>query len=153
MMHPLQRQWDALLILHWRRDTKFGALAIQCLEMLGKTPIQLASEGVLRCSAMAWPTMHVRVWVDTYLHPLSIKLWDIEDNKRVLDWVNASTGLDCEKNKKVDKWQREGRNLSSRGHLHMQQVSLSYDLERASNRLNAPNQVKATGRGKRTRRA
>jgi trans-aconitate methyltransferase len=102
---------------------------------------------MIRCSAFAFPTTQVRVWVDTYLHPLSVKLWDIEDNKRVLDWCNASTGLDCVLNKKVKKWQRESYGKDARAKLHMQVSKLSYDLERSGNRMNSPNQVKATGRG------
>ena len=145
--HPLQRSWDALLILHWRRDNKFMALSIHCKQMLGKYPNELGEEGMIRCSAFAHPTTHVRVWVDTYLHPLSVKLWDIEDNKRVLDWCNASTGLDCVASRKVRKWQDEGTKKSHYGHLKMQISRLSYDLERSGNRMNSLNQVKATGRG------
>jgi hypothetical protein len=146
MMHPLQRQWDALLILHWRRDTRFGALAIQAKELLGKGPIDLAKEGALRCSGFAHPTMHVRVWVDTYLHPLGLKLWEIDDNKRMLDWLNASTGLDCERNKKVAKWQSESQSKDHRARLHVQQLSLSIDLGKLNSRMTSFNQVKATGR-------
>jgi hypothetical protein len=120
--------------------------------MLGKYPNELGKEGMIRCSAFAHPTTHVRVWVDTYLHPLSVKLWDIEDNKRVLDWCNASTGLDCVASRKVRKWQDEGTKKSHYGHLGMQISRLSYDLERAGNRMNNPNQVKATGRGKKVGR-
>jgi hypothetical protein len=144
--HPLQRSWDALLILHWRRDNKCGALANQCKEMLGKYPKELAEEGMLRCSSYMYYTMHVRVWVDTFLHPLGIKLWDIDDNKKVLDWCNASTGLDCETNKKARKWQQESNSKDARAKLHMQQASLSWDLSKLHNRLSNPNQVKATGR-------
>jgi len=115
--------------------------------MLGKYPNELGKEGMIRCSAFAHPTTHVRVWVDTYLHPLNVKLWDIEDNKRVLDWCNASTGLDCVASRKVRKWQDEGTKKSNYGHLQMQVSSLAYDLERAGNRMSNPNQVKATGRG------
>ena len=146
--HPLQRSWDALLILHWRRDSKFIALSAQCKQMLGKWPQELGKEGMIRCSAFAFPTTQVRVWVDTNLHPLSVKLWDIEDNKRMLDWLNASTGLDCVINRRVKKWQEEGNKKSHQGHLGMQVSKLAYDLERAGNRMNSPNQVKATGRGK-----
>jgi hypothetical protein len=99
------------------------------------------------------PTIHVRVWVDSYLHPLSVKLWDIEDNKRVLDWLNASTGLDCVQSGKARRWQSEGTRASGRGHLKMKQVELSGDIERIGNRLQSPNQVKATGRGSKVRRA
>jgi hypothetical protein len=146
--HPLQRSWDALLILHWRRDNKFMALSIHCKQMFGKYPEELGKEGMLRCSAFAFPTTQVRVWVDTNLHPLGIKLWDIEDNKRVLDWCNASTGLDCVVSRKVKRWQDEGTKKSHQSHLGMQASKLSYDLERTGNRMNSPNQVKATGRGK-----
>ena len=145
-MHPKQRSWDALLILHWRRDNKCGALVDQCKEMLGKYPSEFAEEGMLRCSSYMHYTMHVRVWVDSYLHPLNIKLWDVEDNKRVLDWVNASTGLDCEISKKVRKWQGEGAKELRRSRLHMQQSRMSIDIGRLHNRLGNSNQVKATGR-------
>jgi hypothetical protein len=146
MMHPKQRSWDALLILHWRRDNKCGALVHQCKEMLGKYPREFAEEGMLRCSTYMHYTMHVRVWVDSFLHPLSIKLWDVEDNKRVLDWVNASTGLDCERSKKASKWQRESANPDNRAKLHMQQLSLSIDIGKLNRRMTNFNQVKATGR-------
>lgn len=145
-MHPLQRQWDALLILHWRRDNQFRALSIHCKQMLGKYPEELGKEGMLRCSAFAHPTIHVRVWVDTYLHPLGVKLWDIEDNKRVLDWCNASTGLDCEQSKKATKWQRESNGKDRQSKLHVQQLSLSIDLGKLHRRTGNFNQVKATGR-------
>jgi hypothetical protein len=144
--HPLQRSWDALLILHWRKNNKCAALIDQCKEMLGKYPSELAEEDMLRCSTYMYYTMHVRVWVDSFLHPLSIKLWDVDDNKRVLDWVNASTGLDCEINKKARKWQGEGASQLHRSRLHMQQSSVSWDLGKLNNRLSNPNQVKATGR-------
>jgi hypothetical protein len=146
MMHPKQRSWDALLILHWRRDNRCGALAVQCKEMLGKYPREFAEEGMLRCSSYMHYTMHVRVWVDSYLHPLGIKLWDVEDNKRVLDWVNASTGLDCEISKKARKWQGESANPDNRAKLHMQQLSLSIDIGKLNGRMRSFNQVKATGR-------
>ena len=145
-MHPKQRSWDALLILHWRRDTRFGALAIQCKEMLGQNPIQLAEEGMLRCSGFAHPTTHVRVWVDTYLHPLGLKLWEIDDNKRMLDWLNASTGLDCERNKKAVKWQNESNGKTRRAEMHVQQLSLSIDIGKLHRRTGNFNQVKATGK-------
>lgn len=151
-MHPLQRQWDALLILHWRKDNKMGALAHQCKELLGKYPSELSEEGLIRCKGYHPATIHVRVWVDSFLHPLSIKLWDVDDNKRVLDWLNASTGLDCHENKKVRKWQREGYDKAKRSELHAQQWNKSWSLEKSANRLNAPNQVKATGKGSRTGR-
>jgi len=144
--HPLQRSWDALLILHWRRDSRFGALAQQCQTLLGKNPIQLTEEGALRCSGFAHPRMHVRVWVDTYLHPLGLKLWDVQDNKRVLDWCNASTGLDCEKSKKAVKWQKESHGKDHRAKLHMEQLSLSIDIGKLNSRMTSFNQVKATGR-------
>lgn len=147
--HPLQRSWDALLILHWRRDNKFIALTAHCKQMLGKFPQELGREGMLRCSEFAFPTTQVRVWVDTYLHPLSVKLWDIEDNKRVLDWCNASTGLDCVASRKARNWQEEGNRKSRKADLYLRASKLSYELERAGNRLNSPNQVKATGRGSR----
>jgi hypothetical protein len=99
------------------------------------------------------PSIHVRVWVDSYLHPLSVKLWDIEDNKRVLDWLNASTGLDCVQSRKVRKWQAEGTRASARGHVKMKQAEISGDIEKISNRLQSPNQVKATGRGAKVGRA
>jgi hypothetical protein len=144
--HPLQRSWDALLILHWRRDSKCGALAFHCKDMLSKHPNELAEEGMLRCSSYMHHTMHVRVWVDTYLHPLSVKLWDVADNKRVLDWVNASTGLDCEVSKKARKWQGEGASQLHRSNLHMQQSRLSLELGRLHSRLGSFTQVKANGR-------
>lgn len=145
--HPLQRSWDALLLLHWRRDSRFNALAFHCKEMLGKSPIDLGKEGMLRCSAFAYPTTHVRVWVDSYLQPLSVKLWDVADNKRVLDWVNASTGLDCVVSKKVRRWQREGYNQNVRGKLNMQAVLLSSgNIHGGYRKMDNANQVKATGR-------
>jgi len=144
--HPLQRSWDALLILHWRKNNKCVALSAQCKDMLGKYPNEFAKEGMLRCAEHMHYSMHVRVWVDSYLHPLSVKLWDVDDNKRVLDWVNASTGLDCEISKKVRKWQGEGASELNRARLHMQQSSISRDLGKLHNRLSTPNQVKATGR-------
>jgi hypothetical protein len=146
MMHPLQRSWDALLILHWRRNNKFVQLSTHCKDTLGKYPQEFASDGMLRCSAFAHPTMHVRVWVDTFLHPLSVKLWDIEDNKRVLDWCNASTGLDCDRSKKATKWQRESNGKDRQSKLHVQQLSLSIDLGKLNRRTGNFNQVKATGR-------
>ena len=151
--HPKQRSWDALLILHWRKDNKFIALSTQCKQLLGSWPNELAKEGVIRCSAFAMPTIHVRVWVDSYLQPLSVKLWDIEDNKRVLDWLNASTGLDCVQSGKARRWQSEGTRASARGHVKMKQVELSGDIEKIGNRLQSPNQVKATGRGSKVRRS
>lgn len=145
--HPLQRSWDALLLLHWRQDNKFIALSIQCKEMLGKYPQELGEEGMIRCSAFAHPTTHVRVWVDTYLHPLSVKLWDVADNKRVLDWVNASTGLDCETSKKARRWQRQGYEQNRRSKLNMQAVLLSSgNIHSGSRKMDNVNQVKATGR-------
>lgn len=150
--HPKQRSWDALLILHWRKDNKFIALSAQCKQLLGSWPQELAKEGLIRCSAFAFPTTQVRVWVDTYLHPLSVKLWDIQDNKRVLDWLNASTGLDCVVSRKVRNWQDEGTRASGRGHLRMKQAEISSDIEKIGNRLQSPNQVKATGRGSKVRR-
>ena len=147
-IHPQQRSWDALLILHWRKDSKFIQLINQCKEMLGKYPQELAEEGMIRCSAFAYPTTLVRVWVDTNLHPLSVKLWDIQDNKRMLDWLNASTGLDCEVNKKVTRWQRESNNKDRRAKLHAQQLSLSIDLGKLNCRNGNYNQVKATGKYK-----
>jgi len=149
--HPLQRSWDALLILHWRRDSRFIALSKQCKEMLGEYPEVLGKQGMLRCSAFAHPKIQVRVWVDTYLHPLSVKLWDIEDNKRVLDWCNASTALDCEQSKKATKWQTESNGKDRRARLHMEQLSLSIDIGKLSDRMTSFNQVKATGRGRRRR--
>jgi hypothetical protein len=146
MMHPKQREWDALLILHWRRDSKFLALSIHCKQLLGEYPEKLAKEGMLRCSAFAQPTMHVRVWVDTNLYPLGVKLWEIEDNKRMLDWLNASTGLDCERSKKATKWQRESNGKDYRAKLHMEQLSLSIDIGKLNRRTGNFNQVKATGR-------
>lgn len=144
--HPKQRSWDALLILHWRRDNLCGALSIQCKEMLGKFPQELAEEGMLRCSSYMHNTMHVRVWVDTFLHPLNIKLWDVDDNKRVLDWCNASTGLDCEVSKKVRKWQGESYGQDRKAKIHMKQARISLRLGRLHSRLGNSNQVKATGR-------
>lgn len=147
--HPLQRSWDALLILHWRRDSRFGELSTHCKQMLGEYPEKLGEEGLIRCSAFAFPTTHVRVWVDTYLHPLGVKLWDIEDNKRVLDWCNASTGLDCVVNRKAKKWQRQGYDSSRRSDILAQQVEMSKDaIYGAGRRMDNPNQVKATGRGR-----
>ena len=145
--HPLQRSWDALLLLHWRRDSRFIALSLQCKEMLGKYPQKLGEEGMLRCSAFAYPTTHVRVWVDTWLHPLSIKLWDVADNKRVLDWVNASTGLDCEASKKARRWQSESRYQKERSDLNMQSVLMSSrTIHGGYRKMDNVNQVKATGR-------
>lgn len=144
--HPLQRSWDALLILHWRKDNRFVELSKHCKDMLGKWPQDFAPEGMLRCSAFAHPTMHVRVWVDTFLHPLGVKLWDIQDNKRVLDWCNASTGLDCVRSKKASKWQRESNGKDVRARLHMEQLSLSIDIGKLNSRMTSFNQVKATGR-------
>ena len=145
--HPLQRSWDALLILHWRRDNKCVALSAQCREMLGKYPNEFAKDGMLRCAEHMHHTMHVRVWVDTYLHPLSVKLWDVDDNKRVLDWVNASTGLDCEASKKARKWQSQGRYQNQRADLNMQSVLLSSrNIYGGYRKMDNVNQVKATGR-------
>jgi hypothetical protein len=146
MMHPKQRSWDALLILHWRRDSTFVELSKQCKEMLGDWPEKLAKEGMLRCSAFAFPTTQVRVWVDTNLHPLGVKLWEVEDNKRMLDWLNASTGLDCERSKKATKWQRESNGKDYRAKIHMEQLSLSIDIGKLNGRMTSFNQVKATGR-------
>lgn len=147
-IHPQQRSWDALLILHWRRNSKFIALAKHCKELLGKYPQELAKEGMIRCSAFSHYTTQVRVWVDTNLHPLSVKLWDIEDNKRVLDWLNASTALDCERSKKVTRWQRESNGVDARAELHMKQLALSIDLGKLNRRTGNFNQVKATGKYK-----
>jgi len=145
--HPMQRSWDALLILHWRRDSKCGALSFHCKDMLGKHPNELAEEGMLRCSSYMHHTMHVRVWVDTYLHPLSVKLWDVADNKRVLDWVNASTGLDCEISKKARKWQGQGHYQNHRANLNMQSVLMSSrNIHGGYRKMDNVNQVKATGR-------
>ena len=143
--HPKQRSWDALLILHWRRNGIFIELVKHCQEMLGEHPLELAKEGMIRCSGFAHPTTQVRVWVDTYLHPLSVKLWDIEDNKRVLDWCNASTGLDCISSKKARKWQSEPNNKDKRTKLHVQQMVMSIDLGKLHRRMGSFNQVKATG--------
>jgi hypothetical protein len=114
--------------------------------MLGKYPREFAEEGMLRCSSYMHYTMHVRVWVDSYLHPLGVKLWDVDDNKRVLDWVNASTGLDCEISKKARKWQGEGASELHRSRLHVQQSRMSIEIGRLHNRFSNFNQVKATGR-------
>lgn len=148
-MHPLQRQWDALLILHWRRDNKMGILAAHCKALLGKFPRELAEEGMLRCSGYLPHYIHVRVWVDTYLHPLGVKLWDIQDNKRVLDWVNASTGLDCDRSKKATRWQKEIHTKTKTAEKHIEQMRVSIELGKRGNRMSSPNQVKATGRGRR----
>lgn len=142
-MHPHQRSWDALLILHWRRNSVLGALSKQCKEMLGAYPQVFAEEGMLRCGEFMKATMNVRVWVDTYLHPLGVKLWDVEDNKRVLDWLNASTGLDCHINKKVRRWQSEGTNQTRLARLHVQQSRISVELGKRGNRQRSPNTVKA----------
>ena len=142
-MHPHQRNYDALLILHWRRNSVLGAFSNQCKEMFGKFPQDLAAEGLLRASEFMKAGMHVRVWVDVYLHPLSVKLWDIEDNKRVLDWLNASTGLDCHVNKKVRRWQSEGTNQTRLSRLHVKQARISLELGKRGNRNRSPNMVRA----------
>ena len=147
-IHPQQRSWDALLILHWRRNSKFIDLVKHCKELLGKYPQELAEEGMIRCTGFAYWSTQVRVWVDTNLHPLNIKLWDIEDNKRVLDWLNASTGLDCERNKKAVKWQYESSIKDRRAQLHAQQLAVSIDLGKLNRRSGNYNQVKATGKYK-----
>ena len=146
MMHPKQREWDALIILHWRRDNRFGQLAEHCKQLLGDYPYALSKEGLIRSTGFTHPKTHVRVWVDTYLHPLGVKLWEVEDNKRVLDWLNASTGLDCERSKKATKWQRESNGTDRRAKLHVQQLSLSIDIGKLNGRMTSFNQVKATGR-------
>lgn len=134
--HPLQRSWDALLILHWRRNSRCGALAFHCENMLGKRP-----------NTYVHGVVHVRVWVDTYLHPLSVKLWDVADNKRVLDWTNASTGLDCEISKKARKWQGQGHYQNQRANLNMQSVLMSSrNIYGGYRKMDNVNQVKATGR-------
>lgn len=147
-IHPQQRSWDALLILHWRRNNTFIELSKHCQQMLGKYPQDLAKEGMIRCSAFSHPTTQVRVWVDTNLHPLSVKLWEIEDNKRMLDWLNASTGLDCERSKKVTRWQRESHSKDARAKLHMEQYALSIDIGKLNRRSGNYNQVKATGKNR-----
>lgn len=152
--HPKQREYDALLILYWRRNAKFGQLGAHCKELLGKYPDELGKEGLIRCSAFCRPDTHVRVWVDTFLHPLSVKLWDIEDNKRILDWVNASTGLDCEVDDKARKWQREGRNLLGYANRKQQAAKITWSKTIGETlRGRNINQVKATGRGAKARRA
>lgn len=152
-MHPKQREWDALVILHWRRDNQFRQLAAHCKELLGAYPYDMAKEGLIRCTGFAFPTTQVRVWVDTNLHPLGVKLWDVADNKRVLDWLNASTGLDCERSKKATKWQRESNGSDRRAKIHVEQLSLSIDIGKLNGRMTNFNQVKATGRGRKAGRA
>jgi hypothetical protein len=111
--------------------------------MLGKTKSQLAEEGVLRCSAYSLPKMLVRSWVALHLKPLNEKLWDVADNKRVLDWTNASTGLDCALDKKTRQKDAEVYALTRRDRLHIKQNRLSIEIGKLGNRGRSPNMVKA----------
>ena len=146
-MHEHQRNWDALLILHWRKFSRVGSLFSQAEQMFGKTPHELKKEGLIRVPEFVPFKMGVRTFIAEFLKPLSDKLWDIDDNKRVLDWLNASTGLDISADKRNKKYYNEAAASATRSELHAQQTELSKKLIYGSGRkMDNPNQVKATGR-------
>jgi hypothetical protein len=64
----------------------------------------------------------------------------------MLDWLNASTGLDCERSKKATKWQRESNGADKVAKLHVQQLRMSIEIGKLNGRMTSFNQVKATGR-------
>lgn len=140
--HPLQREWDALMILYWRKNKQFAELSSDFKARHGVYPNDV--EGLLRTRGYFAPHMYVRAWVDSWLRPLSDKLWDVEDNLRVLNWLNASTGLDCSENLVAGKERRARYYEAKKSKLEAQ----AEDMVRANtyhrqNRMENPNRVKA----------
>lgn len=140
--HPLQRHWDALLILYWRKDKRMSELHADFKSRFGMYPNEV--EGLLRAGGYFSPGMHVRPWAHSWLQPLNSKLWEIDDNLRVLNWLTASTGLNCYVNKAAQKERNDRYYETKKAVLSAQAENVSrVNTYHNQNRMENFNRVKA----------
>ena len=115
-MHPKQREWDALIILHWRRMNYMTNLIDHAKSLFGEDPAHM--EGLKRVSIDGFVPykMGVRPWTDNYLYKLNEKLWASNDNLAILNWLNSSN-IDLTRSKKPQRYSHErigAKNLADR---------------------------------------
>lgn len=146
--HPKQREWDALLIFHWRKLNTLGTLFQHAEDLFGAPPHVLKKEGLKRVPDYLPFRMGMRTFIAEFLKPLSEKLWDVSDNKRVLDWLNSSTGLDIEKNKANRRYYDEAHKAAGLSQLHADQERISREfIYGGGRRMDNPNQIKSVRSG------
>jgi hypothetical protein len=133
-----QRYWDAMIIRAWNKFDNVETLCLACKYEFGMYPNQtnlLRTKNLFR--------MGTRVWVATFLKPLSEKLWATPKDQQIklLDWLENSR-LDCIRSKKAAMYGQEAYNKLVQDRKHLKQASISRNLEETLLRNNMWNIVK-----------
>jgi len=138
MREPDQKYWDAMIIRSWNRFESCAMLTAAAKFEFGQYPHELGLKRSNRCFG------GVRSWVATYMPELSKKLWDLPKEKQIdlLRWLQT-TNIDVEKpSKKSINYYRESYDKVARNQKHMQQRTISNNLERGLNKNNSWTKVK-----------
>ena len=106
IMHPKQREWDALIILHWRRMNYINYLIDHAKSLFGEDPAQMVGLKRVSIDGFVPYKMGVRPWTDNYLFKLNEKLWVSNDNLAILNWLNNSN-IDLVPSKKARRYSSE----------------------------------------------
>ena len=122
-MHPKQREWDALIIFHWRRMNTMSELIDHARSLFGEDPAQMVGLKRVSVSGFVPYKMGVRPWTDCYLYKLNEKLWAINDNLAILNWINKSN-IDAVQSKKAQRYSNERINAKNTADKHHQIVRL-----------------------------
>jgi hypothetical protein len=122
-MHPKQREWDALIILHWRRMSIMSNLIDHATSLFGEDPAQMVGLKRVSIDGFVPYKMGVRPWTDNYLYKLNEKLWAIDDNLTILNWLNSSN-IDVARSKKPQRYSHERINAKNAADKYHQVVRL-----------------------------